>query len=114
MTGLQMYDKVIEIDLSTIEPHINGPFTPDRAHPLSEFAESVTSNGWPTPVKVGLIGSCTNSSYEDITRAASVLKQALQQGLKFKSAVMVSPGSEQIRLASSAYGWIILHESTAL
>ncbi len=70
------FDEVIEIDLSTLEPHINGPFTPDKAWPISEFAKAVKENGYPEKLEVGLIGSCTNSSYEDITRAASVAKQA--------------------------------------
>ena len=76
------FDQVIEIDLSTLEPHVNGPFTPDRAIPLSRFAEEVKANGWPAKLEVGLIGSCTNSSYEDITRSASLAKQAVDKKLK--------------------------------
>lgn len=91
------YDHVIEIDLTTLEPHINGPSTPDRAHKLSEFAEAIVKNNWPTQLSVGLIGSCTNSSYEDMSRAASLAKQALEHGVKFKSSLTVTPGSEQIR-----------------
>jgi len=91
------YHQVIEIDLSTLEPHINGPFTPDLATPLSKFSEAVTKNGWPSDLKVSLIGSCTNSSYEDMTRSASILRQALGHGLKTKSQYVVTPGSEQIR-----------------
>jgi aconitate hydratase len=91
------YDKVIEIDLSALEPHVNGPFTPDLAWPLSQFAEAVKANAYPSELKVGLIGSCTNSSYEDIERAASVAKQALDKGLKAKSEFIITPGSEQIR-----------------
>ncbi|KAJ1568854.1 Aconitate hydratase mitochondrial, partial [Nowakowskiella sp. JEL0078] len=91
------YDQVIEIDLNTLEPHINGPFTPDLATPISKFAETAKKNGWPDELKVGLIGSCTNSSYEDMTRAASLAKQALDAGLKAKSALTITPGSEQIR-----------------
>ncbi len=91
------YDQTIEIDLDTLEPHINGPFTPDLAWPLSKFAEAVIEKGYPEELKVGLIGSCTNSSYEDMERAASVAKQALEHGLKAKSEFTISPGSEQIR-----------------
>ncbi|MFN8010807.1 MAG: aconitate hydratase [Holophagaceae bacterium] len=91
------YDQVIEIDLSELEPHINGPFTPDLAWPLSQFAAAVKEKGYPEELKVGLIGSCTNSSYEDMERAASLAKQALAHGLKAKSEFMISPGSEQIR-----------------
>lgn len=91
------YDRVVEINLSELEPHLNGPFTPDLAHPLSKFREAVASNKYPEELKVGLIGSCTNSSYEDMTRAASIAKQALSHGLKAKSQFLVTPGSEQIR-----------------
>jgi aconitate hydratase len=91
------YDQLIEIDLNTLEPHINGPFTPDLAWPLSQFAAAVREKGYPEELKVGLIGSCTNSSYEDMERAASIAKQALDHGLKAKSEFTISPGSEQIR-----------------
>ncbi|HET8715640.1 MAG TPA: aconitate hydratase [Holophagaceae bacterium] len=91
------YDQVIEINLSELEPHINGPFTPDLAWPLSKFADAVREKGYPEELKVGLIGSCTNSSYEDMERAASVARQALAHGLKAKSEFTISPGSEQIR-----------------
>jgi len=91
------YDQVVEIDLSTLEPHVNGPFTPDLAHPLSKFAEAVKANKWPNELSVGLIGSCTNSSYEDMERSASVASQVLKHGLKSKSLFTVTPGSEQIR-----------------
>eukprot|EP00741_Cyanophora_paradoxa_P005495 tig00000889_g5327.t1 len=91
------YDETYEIDLSTLEPHINGPFTPDLAHPLSKFAEAVKANDWPEKLTVGLIGSCTNSSYEDMSRAASVAQQALQHGVKAQAILSVTPGSEQIR-----------------
>ncbi len=74
------YDQLIEINLSELEPHINGPFTPDLAHPLSKFADELKKNGWPSELKAGLIGSCTNSSYEDMARAASVARQALAAG----------------------------------
>lgn len=90
------YDRVIEIDLSTLEPHINGPFTPDAAHPISRFALAVEQGGWPTKMEVGLIGSCTNSSYEDMSRAASVARQAAAKGLSSKAEFIVTPGSEQI------------------
>ncbi len=91
------YDKVIEIDLSTLEPHVNGPFTPDLAWPISKFKDAVIENGYPQELKVALIGSCTNSSYEDMERSASVAKQALAKGLKAKSEFTITPGSEQIR-----------------
>eukprot|EP01089_Gocevia_fonbrunei_P019757 TRINITY_DN7098_c0_g1_i2.p1 TRINITY_DN7098_c0_g1~~TRINITY_DN7098_c0_g1_i2.p1 ORF type:complete len:497 (+),score=140.14 TRINITY_DN7098_c0_g1_i2:71-1492(+) len=91
------YHQLIEINLDTLEPHINGPFTPDLATPLSQFADAVTKNNWPSDLKVGLIGSCTNSSYEDMTRSASILTQALNHGVKVKSQYYITPGSEQIR-----------------
>lgn len=91
------YDQVIEINLSTLEPYINGPFTPDAATPISEFAIKVKKEGYPKKMEVGLIGSCTNSSYEDITRAASVAKQAVDSGVKVAAEFIVNPGSEQIR-----------------
>jgi len=89
--------QVVEIDLSTLEPHINGPFTPDLAHPISKVGQTAKEKGWPLDIKVGLIGSCTNSSYEDMGRCASIVKQAMEHGLKSKSAFNVTPGSEQIR-----------------
>ena len=91
------YDELIELNLSELEPHINGPFTPDLATPISKFKEAVTTNKWPEELKVGLIGSCTNSSYEDMSRAASIAQDALDHGLKAKSLFTVTPGSEQIR-----------------
>jgi aconitate hydratase len=91
------YDQLIEINLSELEPHINGPFTPDLATPISKFSQAVKENGWPEELKVGLIGSCTNSSYEDMSRAAAIARDALDHGVKAKSAFTVSPGSEQIR-----------------
>lgn len=93
----QYYDKIIEIDLDTLEPHVNGPFTPDRAIPLSQFADEVKKNGWPAQPSATLIGSCTNSSYEDIDRVASIAKYALEHGLKAKTELLINPGSEQIR-----------------
>ncbi|EGS19425.1 aconitate hydratase-like protein [Thermochaetoides thermophila DSM 1495] len=91
------YDQVIEINLDELEPHINGPFTPDLATPISKFAEAVKANGWPEELKVGLIGSCTNSSYEDMNRGAAIARDALNHGLKAKAIFTVTPGSEQIR-----------------
>jgi aconitate hydratase len=91
------YDQLIEINLNELEPHVNGPFTPDLAHPLSKFADAIRQNGWPSELKAGLIGSCTNSSYEDMQRAASVAKQALAAGIKSKVPFTITPGSEQIR-----------------
>ena len=91
------YDQVIEINLSELEPHVNGPFTPDLAWPISKFKLAVKEKGYPEELKVALIGSCTNSSYEDMERAASVAKEALKKGLKVKSEFTITPGSEQIR-----------------
>jgi aconitate hydratase len=91
------YDQVVEIDLSTLEPHVNGPFTPDLATPISQLGGTAKDKGWPLEVKDGLIGSCTNSSYEDMSRVASLMKQALAKGLKSKGTFYITPGSEQIR-----------------
>lgn len=91
------YNRVIEIDLSSLEPHINGPFTPDAAYPVSEFVKLVKEKNYPEKLEVGLLGSCTNSSYEDLTRAGSIAEQALNRGLKAKSEFIITPGSEQIR-----------------
>lgn len=91
------YDRVIEINLDTLEPHVNGPFTPDLAHPISKLGENSKKNGYPMDIKVGLIGSCTNSSYEDMGRCASIAKNALKHGIKSKIPFNVTPGSEQIR-----------------
>lgn len=91
------FDQVIEIDLSTLSPHINGPHTPDLARPVSDLGEEAKSNGWPLEVSAGLIGSCTNSSYEDITRAASIARDAASKGLTAKIPLLVTPGSEQVR-----------------
>ncbi|KAJ0419462.1 aconitase family-domain-containing protein [Aspergillus carlsbadensis] len=91
------YDQLITIDLSTLEPHINGPFTPDLSVPLSRFAETVRENKWPETFGAGLIGSCTNSSYEDMTRAEHLVKQATAAGLTPKADLFITPGSEQIR-----------------
>jgi aconitate hydratase len=91
------YDRVIEIDLSSLEPHINGPFTPDLSTPISKFRDAATKAEWPEKLTAGLIGSCTNSSFQDMTRAASLARQALDAGLKPKMPLFVSPGSEQTR-----------------
>jgi aconitate hydratase len=100
----RFFDKVIEIDLSQLEPHINGPFSPDLATPVSQFAEAARKNKWPGMLEVGLIGSCTNSSYEDLTRAASIAAQAINKKLEFKSAFTVTPGSEQVRFTAERDG----------
>lgn len=100
------FDEVIEIDLSTLEPHINGPYTPDLAWPLSKFAQAVRDNGYPQKLEVGLIGSCTNSSYEDLSRAASLAKQAVAKKLKVKAEFTVTPGSEMIRYTIDRDGLI--------
>lgn len=93
----QYFDQVIEIDLNTLEPHVNGPYTPDRAWPISQFAAAVAEHDFPAKLEVGLIGSCTNSSYEDLDRAASLARQASAKNLKVKSEFTITPGSEQIR-----------------
>ena len=100
------FDEIITIDLNTLEPHINGPFTPDLATPISEFAKKAEQNDWPLKLDVGLIGSCTNSSYEDITRAASIAEQALKKKLKVKSDFTVTPGSEQVRYTVDRDGYL--------
>ena len=94
---VDFYDQLIEIDLNTLEPYVNGPFTPDAAWPISEFAAAVRAHGWPEKLEVGLIGSCTNSSYEDITRAASIAQQAVDKGLTVNAEFTITPGSEQVR-----------------
>lgn len=91
------YDQLIEINLSELEPHLNGPFTPDRATPISAMTKTAMENNWPTDIEVGLIGSCTNSSYEDISRSASIANQAVEKNLKVKSEFTITPGSEQVR-----------------
>ncbi len=100
------FDQLIEINLSELEPHLNGPFTPDRATPISKMKEEAPQNDWPTEVQVGLIGSCTNSSYEDISRAASVAQQAVDKGLMVKSEFTITPGSEQVRYTIERDGYI--------
>jgi len=91
------YDQLIEIDLTTLKPHINGPFTPDLAHTLDKVGKTAKDNEWPVEISASLIGSCTNSSYEDMTRAVELTRQATQAGLKFKVPFLVTPGSEQVR-----------------
>jgi aconitate hydratase A / 2-methylisocitrate dehydratase len=105
------FDEVIEINLSELEPHINGPFTPDKAWPISEFKKAVIENEYPQKLEVGLIGSCTNSSYEDITRAASVAQQAIDKKLKVKSEYTVTPGSELVRYTVERDGLLKIFEN---
>ncbi|MFN5628163.1 MAG: aconitate hydratase [Bacteroidota bacterium] len=100
------FDEVIEINLSELEPQINGPFTPDLAWPISKFAAAVKENGWPQKLSVGLIGSCTNSSYEDISRAASLAQQAIDKNLIAKSEYTITPGSEQVRYTVERDGYL--------
>jgi aconitate hydratase len=100
------FDQVIEINLNELEPHLNGPFTPDLATPISKMKEESVKNGWPAKVEVGLIGSCTNSSYEDIARAASLAKQVADKGLKTKAMFTITPGSEQVRYTIERDGFI--------
>jgi len=102
----QYFDQVIEINLDTLEPHLNGPFSPDIATPISKMAEEAEKNGWPTKIEVGLIGSCTNSSYEDISRAASLAEQAVAGNLKTKADFTITPGSEQVRYTIERDGFI--------
>ena len=104
------FDEVIEIDLDSLTPHINGPFTPDLATPVNEMKDKAKSEGWPTDIKWGLIGSCTNSSYEDLSRAASIAKQALEKNIKIKSKLGINPGSEQVRYTAERDGIIELFE----
>jgi aconitate hydratase len=100
------FDEVIEINLSELEPHLNGPFTPDLATPVSKMKEAAAANGWPTKVEVGLIGSCTNSSYEDISRAVSLAKQVAEKNLKTKAEFTITPGSEQVRYTIERDGFL--------
>ena len=98
------FDEIIELDLNTLEPHLNGPFTPDLATPISKMKEAAAANGWPNKVEWGLIGSCTNSSYEDLSRAASIAKQAIAKGLVTKAEFGINPGSEQVRYTADRDG----------
>jgi len=100
------FDQVIEINLSELEPHVNGPFTPDLAWPISKFATAVKENNWPAKLEVGLIGSCTNSSYEDITRSASIAKQAIDKNLETKAEFTITPGSELVRYTVERDGYL--------
>lgn len=100
------FDQVIEINLTELEPHLNGPFTPDLATPISKMKEAAAANNWPTKIEVGLIGSCTNSSYEDISRAVSLAKQVAQKGLKTKAEYTITPGSEQVRYTIERDGFL--------
>lgn len=105
------FDQVIEIDLSTLMPHVNGPFTPDLATPINELKAKATANGWPLKVEWGLIGSCTNSSYEDLARASSIAKQAVEKGLIAKAEFGINPGSEQVRYTAERDGLLKIFEN---
>ncbi len=102
----QYFDEVIDIDLNELEPHLNGPFTPDLATPVSKMKEAAAAHGWPTKVEVGLIGSCTNSSYEDISRAVSLARQVADKNLKTKAEFTITPGSEQVRYTIERDGFL--------
>lgn len=102
----EYFDKVITINLSELEPFVNGPFTPDLATPISKLKDEAIKNGWPLKIEVGLIGSCTNSSYEDISRAASVAKQASEKNIKTKAMFTITPGSEQVRYTVERDGYV--------
>jgi aconitate hydratase len=104
------FDQVIEINLDTLEPHINGPFTPDKAWQINNFAKAVEENNYPTKLDAALIGSCTNSSYEDITRAASIIKDANDKGIKLKTEFYITPGSEQVRYTMERDGLLKIFE----
>ena len=105
------YDRLIEINLSELEPYVNGPFTPDAAYPLSEFAKAVKEKAYPRKMEAGLIGSCTNSSYEDLTRAASIVKKAKEDGLSVQAQFIINPGSEQVRYTAERDGVLAEFES---
>ncbi|KAI5478084.1 aconitase [Pseudohyphozyma bogoriensis] len=105
------YDQVLEIDLSTLEPHINGPFTPDLSIPLSKFKEELAKTSWPQELSVGLVGSCTNSSYEDLSRCTSLMSEAASHGITPKASIIVSPGSDQIRATMERDGQLATFES---
>src|SRR5687767_14456176 len=100
------YDQLLELDLNTLEPYVNGPFTPDLATPISQMAAAVKANGWPEKLEVALIGSCTNSSYEDISRSASIVKDAVSKGLRTISEFTITPGSELVRFTIERDGFI--------
>lgn len=105
------FDQIIEINLSELEPHVNGPFTPDLATPISKLKEEAVKNGWPLKISVGLLGSCTNSSYEDIARAVSLAKQVSSKNLKSKAEYLINPGSEQIRYTIKRDGFLDVFDS---
>ena len=105
------YDQDIEIDLDTLEPHVNGPFTPDLATPISKFADVARREKWPIELGAGLIGSCTNSSYEDMSRSASICRQALKAGIKSKVPFTITPGSEQVRATIERDGFLEAFEA---
>ena len=105
------FDQVIEIDLNTLTPHLNGPFTPDLATPVAEMKEAAAKNGWPTDIEWALIGSCTNSSYEDLTRAASIVKDATEKGLTANAQLGINPGSEQVRYTAERDGLMDIFNS---
>ena len=104
------FDQVIEINLSELEPHLNGPFTPDLATPISKMKEAAAANNWPTKIEVGLIGSCTNSSYEDISRAVSLAKQVSEKGLKLNAEFTITPGSELVRYTIERDGFLSIFD----
>jgi aconitate hydratase len=104
------FDQVIEINLSELEPHLNGPFTPDLATPISKMKEEAAKNNWPTKIEVGLIGSCTNSSYEDISRAVSLAKQVTEKGLKLNAEFTITPGSELVRYTIERDGFLAIFD----
>ncbi len=106
----QYFDQVIEINLDTLSPHLNGPFTPDLATPIAEMSKTAKENDWPLQVEWGLIGSCTNSSYEDLSRAASIAKQAVDKGLITKAEFGINPGSEQVRYTAERDGLLRVFE----
>ena len=105
------FDQVIEINLSELEPHLNGPFTPDLATPISKMKEAAAANNWPTKIEVGLIGSCTNSSYEDISRSVSLAKQVAEKGLKLNAQFTITPGSEMVRYTIEKDGYLGIFDS---
>ena len=106
----QYFDQVIHIDLSELQPHLNGPFTPDLATPVGDLGDRARNNDWPLKIEYGLIGSCTNSSYEDLSRAASIAKQAVEHGIQPKSHFTVTPGSEQVRYTAERDGFLDIFE----
>ena len=105
------FDEVLEINLDELEPHINGPFTPDLATPISKMKEAAAANDWPTKIEYALIGSCTNSSYEDIGRSASIASQAVDNGIEAKTTLTITPGSEQVRYTIERDGFISIFEA---